>query len=126
MPYTNLELKRANRQAYLHNHPEKAKEYNARYYVKNSLAIQARRYGMTKTRMLEMLKEQEGLCAGCGDELGEIWDVDHDHACCPGPKSCGKCVRALLCHHCNLTLGWAKEDAARLRGLADLLDRSHE
>lgn len=27
--------------------------------------------------------------------------VDHDHACCPSAKSCGKCIRGLLCDYCN-------------------------
>lgn len=27
--------------------------------------------------------------------------VDHDHACCSGPHSCGRCIRGVLCHRCN-------------------------
>ena len=42
---------------------------------------------------------------GCANPQCEIVDgleVDHDHSCCSGANSCGKCVRGLLCHHCNM------------------------
>jgi len=32
--------------------------------------------------------------------------VDHDHRCCPGQKSCGKCVRGLLCGEHNRVVGF--------------------
>lgn len=31
--------------------------------------------------------------------------VDHDHSCCPGAYTCGKCFRGWLCHGCNTGLG---------------------
>lgn len=36
--------------------------------------------------------------------------VDHDHKCCPGKTSCGKCVRGLLCGNCNSVLGRMRDD----------------
>lgn len=34
---------------------------------------------------------------------------DHDHRCCPGPTSCGKCVRGKLCKPCNSMLAHARD-----------------
>lgn len=56
----------------------------------------------------QLLEVQEGSCGMCHGpfaEGGSIF-VDHDHACRPGGKrSCGKCVRGLLCLTCNTALG---------------------
>lgn len=55
-------------------------------------------------------------CEYCGDCLApeanaverlEAWPVaiDHDHKCCPGHRSCGSCVRGIVCRSCNLLYG---------------------
>ncbi len=51
----------------------------------------------------KMWNDQNGKCALCKDREPTI--VDHNHACCSGPISCGKCVRALVCNRCNILLG---------------------
>lgn len=50
--------------------------------------------------------------------------VDHDHECCPGDThSCGRCVRGLLCHGCNVAAGMLRDNAEYARRLAGYLDR---
>jgi hypothetical protein len=81
-----------------------------------------KRYGLTEPKYDALIQKQDGRCAGCGDQRKRNeWHVDHDHACCPGERTCGKCVRGLLCRDCNLALGQARDSIARLLGLADYL-----
>jgi hypothetical protein len=47
--------------------------------------------------------------------------VDHDHACCPGAKSCGKCVRSLLCASCNKGIAMFADEPQRLDAAAAYL-----
>ena len=74
-----------------------------------------------------ILADQSDGCAICGSVIPGgrgRFHVDHDHNCCgPGQKSCGKCVRGLLCVHCNFMLGHAQDDPGVLRAAADYLER---
>jgi hypothetical protein len=81
------------------------------------------RYHIPKGGLAQMREAQGGRCAnpGCRAELGEDWNVDHDHRCCDLNRSCGRCVRGLLCRSCNSALGYARDDPDRLAGLVEYL-----
>lgn len=82
-------------------------------------------YGLQPGGYEQMLAEQNGACAGCRRVLDEEnLHVDHDHACCATKRSCGDCVRGLLCDDCNLVLGRLRDNVATLRRLADYVERN--
>ena len=63
-----------------------------------------RKYGITEEEFSSMWEKQNYRCAICKIETpssGRNWHIDHSHAT-------GK-VRAILCHHCNILLGNAKD-----------------
>lgn len=83
-----------------------------------------RKHGITLERFDEMSQEQGGGCAICGgpNRGGRHLEIDHDHACCPGTESCGKCVRGLLCGPCNKALGQFQDNPELLRRAAEYLE----
>ncbi|HEY2078727.1 MAG TPA: endonuclease domain-containing protein [Streptosporangiaceae bacterium] len=95
----------ASRRVYRRDHPhpespESRKKSNRRYRI--SL------YGLTQEQFDRLLEVQGHACAMCHEPFdgGQLIHVDHDHACCQKRnRSCGKCVRGLLCHGCNIALG---------------------
>lgn len=80
------------------------------------------RYGIEFNRLWEA---QDGNCLVCnepmlpfGRELKSAV-VDHDHSCCSGKTSCGKCVRGLIHWGCNIILGHIEnQDRAKIVPLA--------
>lgn len=65
---------------------------------------------MTRNDIDILLKNQNNACAICSEPFEGKFAIDHDHSCCPGKnlrkgKTCGKCVRGLLCRGCNHGLG---------------------
>jgi hypothetical protein len=65
-------------------------------------------YRLTVEWYNRILESQGGVCAVCRKEeshTGIKWlSVDHSHRCCPGKRSCGNCIRGLLCRSCNSRL----------------------
>ncbi len=67
----------------------------------------AKVYGLPPGAYEALYVAQGGVCAIDQRSTGKTkrLAVDHDHACCPGPTSCGKCVRGLLSGPSNQLIG---------------------
>lgn len=83
-----------------------------------------RTYGISREQYGALLEAQGGRCAGGCGATGKSrrLAVDHDHSCCPGTISCGRCVRGLLCSRCNRFIGHLGDNPEALRGLAEYLE----
>jgi hypothetical protein len=80
------------------------------------------KYGLTP-ELFSVLNA--GLCQICNRKLDtDKYAIDHDHSCCPGQGSCGKCVRGILCGACNRGLGHFRDSPQALRKAADYLEAS--
>lgn len=65
------------------------------------------KYKLTEEKYNEILEKQLGLCAICGSNSprrkgSNHFTVDHNHTTMK--------VRGLLCHHCNVMIGLAKDN----------------
>lgn len=85
-----------------------------------------KKYGLTVENYIDLEKSQNGVCAICKNpEMNKSrLSVDHDHSCCPGHRSCGKCIRGLLCSNCNTFLGNAKDNIDILQAAIQYLQKS--
>lgn len=81
------------------------------------------RFGISLEDFVRLLDAQGGGCAICGgtNANGKALGVDHDHDCCAGDRSCGRCVRGLLCSACNFAIGMMRDDPTRLRAAAEYI-----
>lgn len=101
------------------NRPDKLAEYCR---ACRTLRRAQTTYGLSPEAYQGLLLDQGGGCAICGrlSSRGtqKSLSIDHDHACCPGPGSCGGCVRGLLCDDHNLAIGYLQDDAQLAKRLA--------
>lgn len=87
----------------------KKKTYDVAYqravHLRNTFKLTVEKYE-------EMAKDG---CHICGKEAlpYKYLHVDHDHNCCPGKRSCGLCVRGILCDACNGAVGQYENDNMR-------------
>lgn len=88
----------------------------------------SRRYGALRADIDAVISRQGG-CAICGTTkvrhagYRNGWHVDHDHSCCPGDMTCGKCIRGVLCSRCNKLLGMVGDSSSLLRRAAEYVGR---
>lgn len=127
---------------YRSNNKERIQQYFKAYYkenkgIKHPKRIKTRRRDDPKIAREYRLRErfnispeehdrlihlQENLCAICKrpERLhiqGRVMalSIDHDRACCNGRKSCGRCIRGLLCSNCNVALGLIEDNIEYLK-----------
>ena len=97
-----------------HQAPEARKKSNRKYRISS--------YGLTQESFDLLVEAQRNACGMCHEPFGEgqLIHVDHDHACCRGKnRSCGVCIRGLLCHACNIALGHIEHRYAMARTYLD-------
>lgn len=70
------------------------------------------KYRLTRDELDELIASANGRCQICNQ--AESLVVDHCHETLR--------VRGMLCHRCNVALGWMSDSAERLRAAADYLE----
>lgn len=86
----------------------------------NSHTTRCTMYSLSVLQLDAMLNI--GRCALCNQECSNL-QIDHDHSCCPGERSCGNCIRGALCPPCNLGLGSFRDNPERLMLAVKYLSR---
>ncbi len=108
--------------AYRKAHPDKivaiSRRYEANFKDKIADSKLRSKYGITLPQKEAMFQAQRGKCATCSFSFVSISSahVDHCHT--------SKRVRGLLCLDCNLVAGKVKDSPARLRSIADYLEKA--
>lgn len=86
-----------------------------RWHAKYRASARFRRYGLSEEGYNALLAQQHGRCPTCKQKFG-VPCVDHCH-------STGR-VRGLLCHKCNLGIGYFNDDPNRTRAATVYLEHS--
>jgi hypothetical protein len=100
-----------------HTRQTRARPSGRKYHLKS-------RYGLTVDAFNALVLQQLGQCLICRRSLTDArLAVDHDHNCCPGSTTCGKCIRGVLCHQCNVALGLMGDSPDTMRAAAQYLEQ---
>jgi hypothetical protein len=93
-----------NRKAWLSENPEKLQQNRLNKY---SLKLEDYKLNLVL---------QGNACWICRELFTDtnLPHIDHDHKCCKGQRSCGQCVRGIICDDCNVALGKFKDNADAL------------
>lgn len=106
-----IDCEKSHNLAKYHKLPSEQKRNTKRRYTK---------YNLTEESFHALLEAQAHICPICGKP--DPTYVDHDHNCCDGQHSCGKCVRGILCRNCNTALGMLSDSPEALKRAAQYLE----
>lgn len=100
-----------------------AKKYNSKPEVaaRQNANRLARATGVPRSVIEKLREDSLGFCAVCGVHESTTFRrhaVDHDHTT--------SLPRGVLCYACNISLGHLKESPARIRALADYIERHQQ
>lgn len=102
---------------YYKNNPEKNKE---KIKMNSGKSPNWKRHKLTKEQFDNLISLYNGKCHSCKDR--DAVNIDHDHKCCPSARSCGKCIRGILCNQCNSSLGLLNDDLEKINKLFEYLN----
>lgn len=127
--------------------PSNTREWHREYQRRSRLTHKGRErvvrsnlralHSLTIEQYADLYEAQHGRCAICGNAIARAFDqhkeagkrgphsrgahIDHDHSCCPGQKSCGSCIRGLLCNACNTGIGYLRDNVGLMYKAIDYL-----
>ncbi len=96
--------------------------------------MRERIYSLPPSWFAQKMAEQGGVCEISGQpetsvskRTGRAYPlaIDHDRSCCPGDRSCGKCLRGLIRRNLNVALGMFGDDPDLLEAAAAYIRRHH-
>ena len=81
------------------------------------------RFNLGPDKFLELMSKDK--CDICSREIDAFTShIDHDHTCCESTrKSCGNCIRGVLCSQCNMALGLFKDSITTLMAAVSYLEK---
>lgn len=102
---------------------DKVRSYNKKYKdanAENIIAFRVKRlYNLSLDEYRKMLSRGCQVCSSFNNLC-----IDHDHSCCSGETTCGKCIRGVLCNKCNSAEGLLDSDPARVLKLYEYMNAS--
>jgi len=115
----NILRARATASKWYKENPDKANEKSSNWYYANKRtfrnAFLKRTHNITLFEWEKLFDGQDRKCAICrtnkpGKPPFNSWATDHDRKCCSKEKSCGKCIRGILCARCNKGIGLLQDN----------------
>ena len=121
MGYTNPQHKLLWTRKWRKNWSDEYRALEAKKCKERNTRRKLRSYGVFDKTFDQLLAEQNGQCACCGDSPApdispaKYWHIDHDHS--------NQAYRGILCYRCNIAIGMIDESIFRAERIISYLKR---